>query len=102
MNELISIVIPAYNAAAFISKTLDTILNQTYKNFEVVVINDGSKDNTLDILKEYEKTDSRIRVFSQENGGVSAARNTALTKIKGQYITYIYADDSVPPTALED
>ena len=102
MNELISIVIPAYNAAAFIAKTLDSILAQTYKDFEVVVINDGSKDNTLEILKEYEKKDSRIHVFSQENGGVSAARNTALTKIKGKYITYIDADDSVPPTALED
>ncbi len=101
-NELISIVIPAYNAAAFIGKTLDTILKQTYKNFEVVIINDGSKDNTLEILKEYEKKDERIRVFSQENGGVSAARNTALTKIRGEYITYIDADDSVPPTALED
>ncbi len=102
MNDLISIVIPAYNAAAFVAKTLDTILAQTYQNFEVVIINDGSKDNTLEILEAYAKKDKRIRVFSQENGGVSAARNTALTKIKGQYITYIDADDSVPPTALAD
>jgi len=102
MNELISIVIPAYNAAAFIAKTLDTILAQTYQNFEVVIINDGSKDNTLEIIEAYAEKDSRIRVFSQENGGVSAARNTALTKIRGEYISYIDADDSVPPTALAD
>ena len=102
MNDLISIVIPAYNAAAFIAKTLDTILAQTYKDFEVIIINDGSKDNTLEIIESYAKKDSRIRVFSQENGGVSAARNTALTKVRGKYITYIDADDSVPPTALED
>lgn len=102
MNDLISIVIPAYNAAAFIAKTLDTILAQTYPNFEVVIINDGSKDNTLEIISDYAERDARIRVFSQENGGVSAARNTALTKVRGKYITYIDADDSVPPTALAD
>ena len=101
MNDLISVVIPAYNAAAFISKTLDTVLKQTYKNFEVIIVNDGSKDNTLDIIKEYEKKDNRIRVFSQENGGVSAARNTALTKVKGKYITYVDADDSLPSDAFE-
>lgn len=101
-KDLISIVIPAYNAAAFVAKTLDSILVQTYHNFEVVIINDGSKDNTLEILKHYAAKDDRIRVFSQENGGVSAARNTALTKIRGKYITYIDADDSVPPTALAD
>ncbi len=102
MNDLISIVIPAYNAAAFIAKTLDSILAQTYKSFEVVIINDGSKDDTLKIIEEYAEKDERIRVFTQENGGVSAARNTALTKIRGKYITYIDADDSVPPNALED
>ena len=82
MNELISIVIPAYNAAAFISKTLDTILNQTYKNFEVVVINDGSKDNTLDILKEYEKTDSRIRVFPKKTEAFRLQEILRLQKLK--------------------
>ena len=102
MEKLVSIVIPAYNAGAFISKTLDSVLSQTYKCFEVVIINDGSTDNTLNIIERYAQKDNRIRVFSQENGGVSAARNTALTKVKGDYIVYVDADDALLPNALED
>lgn len=102
MDELISIVIPAYNAQAFIAQTLDSILKQTYPHFEVVVVNDGSTDNTLNILNEYALKDPRIRVFSQENGGVSAARNTALQQVRGKYLTYVDSDDTVPSTALYD
>ena len=102
MEDLISIVIPAYNAEAFIANTLDTILRQTYPHFEVVIVNDGSRDNTLDIVNNYAKKDSRIRVFTQENGGVSAARNTALQHVKGKYLTYVDSDDTVPENALYD
>ena len=100
MNDLISVVIPAYNAAAFISKTLDTVLKQTYKNFEVIIVNDGSKDNTLDIIKEYEKKDNRIRVFSQENGGVSAARNDGIRAAFGTWFVTLDADDYIDPDML--
>lgn len=99
--DLVSVVIPAYNAAAFVENTINTILAQTYKDFEIVVVNDGSTDNTLEILERLAKKDSRINVISQENGGVSAARNTALKAVKGKYITYVDADDSVPENAIE-
>ena len=102
MDELVSIVIPAYNAEAFIADTLDSILKQTYPHVEVVIVNDGSTDNTLDIISGYAKKDERIRVFSQKNGGVSAARNTALQHVRGTYLTYVDSDDTVPSTALSD
>lgn len=99
---MVSIVIPAYNAAAFVENCINTILNQEYQDFEIVIVNDGSTDNTLEILENFAKQDSRINVISQENGGVSAARNTALKHIKGEFITYVDADDSVPPNHLKD
>lgn len=101
MDTLVSVVIPAYNAAAFIENCIESILNQSYPHFEIVVINDGSKDNTLEILNRLAEKDKRIRVFSQKNGGVSAARNTALTKVRGEFLTYVDADDSMEPRALE-
>lgn len=99
---MVSIVIPAYNAAAFIENCINSILKQRYQDFEIVVVNDGSKDNTLEILERLAKKDDRIKVISQENGGVSAARNTALKHISGEYITYVDADDTVPENSLED
>ena len=102
MNKLVSVVIPAYNAGPFIEGCINSILDQTYKNFEIVVVNDGSKDNTLDILNRLAKKDSRLRVFTQENSGVSAARNKALTLVNGEFLTYVDADDSMEPTALAD
>lgn len=101
-NAKISIIMPAYNAAAFIEKCLDSILKQSYGNFEVIIVNDGSKDNTLDIIKAYAEKDERIKVISQKNGGVSAARNTALKNVTGKYITCVDADDSLPENALYD
>lgn len=99
---MVSIVIPAYNAGAFIEKCINSILNQHYQDFEIVVVNDGSTDDTLKILERLAQKDNRIRIISQENGGVSAARNTALKHIKGEFITYVDADDSVPKNHIED
>lgn len=98
--KLISVVIPAYNAGIFIEECIKTIQKQTYQNFEIVVVNDGSTDNTLEILTKLAKDDKRIKVFSQENGGVSAARNTALQHVTGDFITYVDADDTVPENAF--
>ena len=75
MSPKVSVIIPAYNAAATLPRMLDAIKAQTFENFEVVVINDGSKDDTQSVLEQYQSEDSRIRVFRQENQGVSAARN---------------------------
>lgn len=91
----ISVVMPVYNKEMYLDKTLQCILNQSYKNFEVIIVNDGSTDNTKKICDEYAKKDSRISVYHIENGGVSNARNTGLKYITGEYIQFIDADDCI-------
>ena len=82
MSPKVSVIIPAYNAAMTLPRMLDAIKAQTFENFEVVVINDGSKDDTQSVLEKYQSEDSRIRVFRQENQGVSAARNHGLMLLR--------------------
>ncbi|MGL6057799.1 MAG: glycosyltransferase family 2 protein, partial [Culicoidibacterales bacterium] len=87
MNQpLVSVVVPVYNVAQYLPKCLDSIVNQTYKNLEIILVNDGSTDNSLEIIHEYAKKDSRIMVIDQENGGLSDARNTGVKQINGEYI----------------
>jgi glycosyltransferase involved in cell wall biosynthesis len=92
-QNLVSIIIPAYNAGKFISETIDSILSQSHTNWELFVVDDGSKDNTADIVKTYATKDNRISLISKENAGVSEARNTGLQKAKGDFITFLDADD---------
>lgn len=99
--KLISIIVPVYNAEKTIKKCVDSVLNQTYKNFELILINDGSKDNSLNILKEYETLDERILVISQENSGVSVTRNKGINEAKGEYIVFVDSDDYIEENALE-
>ena len=73
MNSKVSVIVPVYNSSAYLKRCVDAILSQTYKNLEIIFVNDGSKDNSLDILREYERKDTRIRVFDKENGGSSSA-----------------------------
>ena len=94
MKDLISIIIPCYNAAKTIARTLNSIREQDYKDLEIIVVNDGSKDNSLEVLSMFSKVDNRIRVYSQENAGVSVARNKGLEHAKGNYIIYLDADDN--------
>ena len=98
----ISVVIPTYNAEKYIKQCIDASLGQTYENIEVIVIDDGSKDNTLSICREIEKTDSRLRVHSQENGGASAARNAGLDLATGDYVVFFDADDFPEKTIIEE
>lgn len=98
----ISVIIPAYNAGAFIENCIESVLKQSFQDFEIIVVNDGSKDNTLEILNRLAEKDNRIQVHSQKNGGVSAARNTALKYATGEFITYVDADDSVPENGFEN
>lgn len=98
---LISIVIPIYNAEKYLEECLNSIKNQTYKNFEVIMVNDGSKDNSETICKSFLKSDSRFRYFTKENGGVSSARNVGLDNVEGDYITFIDSDDWVDENHLE-
>ena len=100
-GELISIIVPIYNVENYLRQCLDSILNQTYQNFECLLINDGSPDNSADICREYVSKDSRFRYFEKENGGVSSARNLGIERSKGQYITFIDSDDWVESDYLE-
>lgn len=99
--DLISIVIPAYNAGRTIKKCLESICAQTYKNIEVIVINDGSSDDTEKNIRESMSEDDRIQVYSQENKGVSAARNNGISHVKGKYIAFVDADDYMEPNMYE-
>ena len=100
-NELVSIIVPVYNTEKYIRQCLDSILNQTYQNFECLLINDGSSDNSADICREYVAKDTRFRYFEKENGGVSSARNLGIECSGGAYITFIDSDDWVDSDYLE-
>ena len=99
---MISIIIPAYNAEATLGRCLDTILAQTYPDFEVLVVDDGSTDRTLTIAEAYAAKDPRIKSLHKENGGVSSARNLALSKAKGEFIAFCDSEDEVKPDWLKD
>ena len=95
MDKKISIVVPVYNGEKYISKCLDSLINQSYKNIEIIIINDGSNDNTEKICNKYKEIDSRIKVISIENGGVSKARNIGIENATGQFLMFCDSDDYV-------
>ncbi|WP_414566581.1 MULTISPECIES: glycosyltransferase family 2 protein [unclassified Anabaena] len=95
----VSVVIPAYNAMTYLPKTLESVLRQTFTDFEVLIINDGSSDCILDWSASV--TDQRVKVISQENQGLSGARNTGIAQAQGEYIAFLDADDLWAPTKLE-
>lgn len=100
-NFLVSIVVPVYNAEKYLEQCLNSIQNQTYKNFEVILVNDGSMDHSESICKSFVEGDSRFRYFLKSNGGSSAARNFGLDHVRGDFITFIDADDWVDENHLE-
>ena len=100
-KALISIIVPIYNVEKYLRQCLDSIQDQTYQNFECLLINDGSSDNSADICREYVSKDSRFRYIEKENGGVSSARNLGIEHSKGEYITFIDSDDWVDSDYLE-
>lgn len=102
MDDLVSIIIPVFNAERYIKKTLESVLNQTYKQIEIILINDGSTDNTTNILGIFQKQDKRIRVIVQENRGVSYSRNVGLQQAKGKYIVFVDGDDYVDNNIIEE
>lgn len=101
MNELISVVIPIYNRESTLQKCVDSVLAQTYKNIEVILVNDGSTDRSGDICRRYEQIDPRVKVISKENGGLSSARNAGIDKSCGEYIFFIDSDDWIDSDTLE-
>lgn len=98
---MVSIVTPMYNAEKFVRQTLDSVLEQTYSNWEMLVVDDGSKDNSQAIVTEYSQRDKRIKLIKQANGGSAAARNHALRQIQGQYVCFLDSDDIWDKTFLE-
>ena len=100
-QDLISIVVPIYNVEKYLRQCLDSIMNQSYEQFECLLVNDGSPDNSADICREYVDKDSRFKYFEKENGGVSSARNLGIERSGGAYITFIDPDDWVESDYLE-
>lgn len=101
MKGLVSVIIPVYNVEEYLRKCLDSVINQTYTNLEIICIDDGTQDNCGAILDEYAQKDSRIIVIHQENAGVAAARNQGLDIAKGEYIAFVDPDDWVEPECYE-
>lgn len=100
-KDLISVIIPIYNRANVLHRSVESILNQSYQNFELLLIDDGSTDASYALCLDYAKTDPRIRVYHKENGGVSSARNMGLMNCRGNYIFFLDSDDVASPHALE-
>lgn len=100
-GNLISIIVPIYNLNGFLSPCLNSILASTYQDFELILVDDGSSDSSGDICDEYAVRDSRVKVYHQENAGVSAARNLGIRVSKGEYVTFVDGDDLIHPTMLE-
>lgn len=98
---LISIIIPVYNSEKYLRECLDSIIVQTFRDYEVLLVNDGSKDRSGDICEEYAQKDMRFKLFHKENGGVSAARNLGLQKAQGQWIVFVDSDDIVSGNYLD-
>lgn len=97
----ISVIIPIYNVAPYLEKCLNSVINQTYTNFEVICVNDGSTDKSQQIAERFVKEDSRIKLISQSNKGLSSARNTAMEKAVGKYIVFLDSDDFYAPDFLQ-
>ena len=95
MNDLISIIVPIYNVEKYLNKCVESIINQTYKNLEIILVDDGSPDNCPAICDEWAKKDNRIKVIHKENGGLSDARNAGLAVATGEYIAFIDSDDYI-------
>ena len=96
-----SVIVPVYNKAPYVEKALKSVLSQTFSDYEAVCVNDGSTDDSLAVLEQYAARDARIKVISQANGGLSAARNTGLVHAQGDYVFFLDSDDWIEPDALK-
>lgn len=100
-KDLISIIVPVYNVVSYLPRCLDSLVNQTYKDIEIILVNDGSTDNSLDICKEYAVKDKRITIIDKENGGVSSARNAGIHAARGNWIGFVDSDDYIDSETYE-
>lgn len=97
----VSVIIPVYNVEKYLESCLESIKSQTFTDYELILINDGSTDESVAIMRRYAKTDARIRIIPQSNRGVSAARNLGLSVAEGDYVLFVDSDDTILPDALE-
>lgn len=102
MNDLVSIILPVYNVEKYLSECLETIIGQTYKRIEIIVVDDGSTDSCPKICDKYAKKDKRIKVIHQENKGLSGARNCGIEQANGKYITFVDSDDFISKDYISD
>ena len=100
-ESMISVIVPVYNVEKYLKKCLDSIINQTYLNLEIICVNDGSQDSSRTILQEFKKKDDRIIIIDKQNAGLSYARNTGLTHVHGEYVMFVDSDDWLDVTACE-
>ncbi|WP_346733058.1 glycosyltransferase family 2 protein [Stutzerimonas stutzeri] len=100
-DALVSVIVPVFNMEKYLASCLDSICGQTYKSLEIIVIDDGSTDHSLDICRQYSEMDNRICVYSKKNGGVASARSTGLSKANGEYVIHADPDDQLPLNAIE-
>lgn len=101
-DSIVSIIVPVYNSDVYISECIESVLSQSYKNWELILVDDGSTDQSASICKSYSNKDSRIRTLSKTNGGVSSARNLALSCMKGEWVCFLDSDDMLYADALEN
>src|SRR5690554_2562574 len=101
MTKLVSILMPLYNAEKWLAQTIESVLAQTYSNWELIIVDDGSTDNSYEVAQCFAKKDSRIKVYKQKNKGACAARNKAFELSKGEYIQYLDADDLLSKNKIE-
>ena len=99
MHPIVSIIVPVYNAEKTLARCVDSILNQTYQDYELLLVNDGSTDSSGGLCDSYAARDQRVRVFHKENAGVSNARNLALAQARGTYLQFLDSDDWITPEA---
>lgn len=100
-NSKVSVIVPIYNAAEYLENNIYSIINQTYRNIEIILVDDGSTDDSLEICEKVKSKDSRIKLISKENGGVSTARNEGLKKATGKWVMFMDPDDYLEVTIIE-
>lgn len=101
LQPLVSVIVPVYNVGRYLARCLDSIVNQTYHNLEIILVNDGSTDSSGEICSQYAQRDARIRLLTQENRGLAAARNAGLDQVRGEYIIFVDSDDYISTYFVE-
>ena len=101
IGDLVSVIVPVYNVEKYVAKCLDSLISQTYDNIQIIIVNDGSSDRSLDIVERYKNIDSRVKVYNKKNGGLSDARNTGIKYAEGEFICFVDSDDWVSNDYVE-